>query len=66
MKKQTDKKSKVLQFDDVGEYKRDQFLQFGQNNDIDMHFTIQKQIKVAKEMNRALLEMACCLLSMYN
>jgi len=28
------------QLDNVGEYKRDQFLQFGQNNDIDMHFTL--------------------------
>jgi len=34
MEKQTGRKIKVLQFDTVGEYKRDQFLQFDQNNGI--------------------------------
>ena len=51
MEKQPDRKIKVLQFDNVGEYIRDQFLRFGQNNGIDMHFTIRKQIGVAKKMN---------------
>jgi len=42
MEKQTSMKIKVLQYDNVGEYNRDQFLQFGQSNDFDMHFTVQK------------------------
>jgi len=55
MKNQTSMKFNVLQFDHVGEYK-DWFLQFGQNNGINIHFTVQKQIRIAKELNRALLK----------
>ena len=53
----------MLQFDNIGEYKRDQFLWFGQNNGIDMHFTVWKQIGVAKKMNCVLLENVQFLLS---
>ena len=54
MEKQTGMKIKMLQFDHVGEYK-DRFLQFGQNNGIEIHFIGSKQ-EVAKEMNHSLLE----------
>ena len=52
----------MLQFDNVGEYNRNQFLQFGQNNGFEIHFTVQKH-EMAKEMNRFLLEKIRCLLS---
>ena len=61
MEKQTSRKIKMLQIDHVGEYKN-QFLRFGQNIGIDIHFTIGKH-GVAKEMNRFLLEKVRCLLS---
>ena len=63
LEKQTDRKIKVLQFDNVGGYKRDQFQRFGQNSCIDIHFTVRKQIGVAKKLNSALLEKVRCLLS---
>jgi len=62
MEKLISRKIKVLQFDNVGEYK-DLFLQFGQNNDIGIHFTVRKQIEIAKELNCALLEKVRYLLS---
>ena len=62
MEKQTSKKIKVSQFDHVGEYK-DQFLQFGQNNGIGIHFT-EGIHGLAKEVNRSLLRRfgGCCLM----
>jgi len=63
MEKQPDRKIKMLQFDNIKEYKRDQFLRFGSSDDIDMHFTVWKQIWVVKVMNLALLEKVRCLLS---
>ena len=36
------KEIKVLEIDNVREYKRDQFLWFGQNNGIYIHFTVRK------------------------
>jgi len=50
----TGRKIKVLQLDHVREYK-DRFLRFDQNNGIGIDFTIEKY-RVAKEMNRYLLE----------
>ena len=61
MEKQTDRKIKVLQINNVGEY-RDQFIWFGQNTGIDIHFKIEKH-RVAKEMNYSLLEKVWYLLS---
>jgi len=61
MEKHTCRKIKVLQFDHVGEYK-DQFLQFGQNNGISIHFTVEKH-EVAKVLNCSLLEKVRYLLS---
>ena len=61
MEKQTGRKIKVLQIDNVREYK-DQFLRFSQNTGIDIHFTIEKHGMV-KEMNRSILEKVRCLLS---
>ena len=62
MEKQTSRNNKMLQFDHVGEYK-DQFLQFGQNSGIGIHFTVGKH-EGAKEVNRSLLEKVriCCLM----
>ena len=54
MKNQTGRKIKVLRYDHIEEYK-DSFLQFGQNNDIETHFTDEKY-GVAREVNRTLLE----------
>jgi len=54
MQKQTDRKIRVFQIDNVGEYK-DQFLQFGQNNEIGIHFKAGKH-GVGKETNRSFLE----------
>jgi len=54
MVKKNGRKIKVLQFDYVGENK-DRFLKFDQNNSIDIHFTVGKQVLV-KEMNHFLLE----------
>jgi len=61
MEKQNGKKIKMFQIDNIGEYK-DQFLQFGLNNGIDIYFTIGRH-GVAKEMNRSLLEKVRYLLS---
>ena len=49
-------------FDHVEKYK-DRFLQFGQNYDIETHFTIQK-IGVSREMNHLAGEGfgICCLM----
>ena len=60
MEKQTGK-IKVLKIDNIREY-NDQFLQFGQNNEIGIHFKMTKH-GVATEMNRFLLEKVRCLLS---
>ena len=51
----------MLRYDHVEEYK-DSFLQFGQNNDIETHFTNEKD-GVAREVNHALLEKVQYLLS---
>ena len=51
----------MLQIDNIVDYK-DQFLQFGQNNEIGIHFTNIKY-GVAKKMNAFLLEKFRCLLS---
>ena len=61
MEYQTGEKIKVLRYDHVRKYK-DSFLQFGQNNSIETHFTNRKD-GVAKEKNRALLEKIRYLLS---
>ena len=61
MENQIGRKIKVLQFNHFGKYK-DRLLQFGQNNDMKMHFIIWKD-GVAKNTNRALLEKLQCLLS---
>jgi len=61
MEKQTSRKIKELQIDNVKKYKN-QFLQFGQNNGIGTHFT-NGIYGLAKEINRSLLEKARCLLS---
>ena len=61
MEKQTSRKIKELQIDNVKKYKN-QFLQFGQNNRIGTHFT-NGIYGLAKEINRSLLEKARCLLS---
>ena len=50
----------MIQINNVGEYKN-QFLQFEQNNEIGIHFTIRKH-GAAKEMNLSLLEKIRCLL----
>ena len=60
MEKQTGIKIRVLQINNSGEYK-DQFLQFW-NNGIGIHFKTGKH-RVAKEMNRFLLENVQYLLS---
>ena len=62
MKKQTGMKIKVLQFDHAWECKV-RFLQYGQNNGISIHFTVEKQIRVAKELNGVLLDKVRYLLS---
>jgi len=51
----------VLRYDHVEEYK-DSFLQFGQNNIIETHFTDEKD-GVAREVNHVLLEKVRYLLS---
>ena len=61
MEKQSSRRIDVLQFDHVREYK-DLFLWFGQNNGIDIHFTVGKY-RVAKETNCYFLEKIWCLLS---
>jgi len=61
MENQTDKKIKALRYDHVEEYKNS-FLQFGQNNGIETHFTYEKD-GVAREVNRVLLEKVRYLLS---
>ena len=61
MEKQTGRKIKELQIDNVEKYKN-QFLQFGQNNGIGTHFT-NGIYGLAKKINRFLLEKARCLLS---
>jgi len=52
----TGRKIEVLQFDNIEKYNRDQFLQFDKNNGISINFRVRKKIRVAKELNRALLE----------
>ena len=54
MKKQTDRKIRMLQFDHVRKYKY-RYLWFSQNNSIGIHFTISKH-RVTKEMNYPLVE----------
>ena len=54
-------KIKMLHFDHIGEYKH-RFLQFGQNNDIGIHFTVEN-FGVAKKMNYFLLYKIWYLLS---
>jgi len=61
MKKQTGRKNKVLQINYVEKYK-DQFLQLGQNNEINIHFKTGKHWMI-EEMNRSLLEKIRWLLS---
>ena len=51
----------MLRYDRIEEY-MDSFLQFGQNNSIEIHFTDGKD-GVAREVNRALLEEVQYLLS---
>ena len=61
MENQTGRKIMVFRYDHVEEY-NDSFLQFGQNNGIENHFTDEKD-GVAREVNRALLEKVWYLLS---
>ena len=61
MEKQTGRKIKELQINNVEKYKN-RFLQFGQNTGIDTHFTNGIQ-ELAKKINRSLLEKVRCLLS---
>ena len=51
----------MFQVNHVGKYKN-QFLRFGQNTSISIHFTIEKH-GLTKEMNHSLLEKVRCLLS---
>jgi len=61
MEKQTGRKIKELQIDNVEKYKN-QFVQFGQNNGIGTHFT-NGIYGLAMKINCSLLENAWCLLS---
>jgi len=61
MEKQTSRKIKELQIDNVEKYKN-QFLRFDQNTGIGIHFTNGIH-GVAKKMNCSLLEKVRCLLS---
>ena len=61
MKKQTCRKIKELQIDNVERY-MDQFLRFDQNIGIGTHFT-EDIHGLDKEINRSLLEKVRCLLS---
>ena len=61
MEKQTGRKIKELQIDNVERYKN-QFLQFVQSTGMGSHFTDGIHMLV-KEINRFLLEKAQCLLS---
>jgi len=61
MEKQTRRKIKELQIENIERYKN-QFLQFGQNTGIGTHF-INGLHGLAKEINHSLLEKARCLLS---
>jgi len=56
MEKQTDRKIKELQIDNVEKYKN-QFLQFGQNTGIGTHFTNEIH-GLGKKINCFLLEKA--------
>ena len=58
MEKQTGRKIKQLQIDNVKRYKN-QFLKFGQNTGIGTYFTDGLH-GLAKEINRSLLEKAQC------
>ncbi|KAH9770422.1 hypothetical protein KPL71_012370 [Citrus sinensis] len=63
---QTDRKIKVLQFDNGGEYTSYSFLQVCQNEGIKRHFTVRhtpQQNGVVERMNRTLLEKVQCMLS---
>ena len=61
MEKQTGRKIKELQIDNVERYKN-QFLQFGQNTSICTHFTNEKY-ELVKKINHSSLEKVQCLLS---
>ena len=61
IEKQTGRKIKEFQIDNVEKYKN-QFLQFGQNTGIGTHFTNGLH-RLAKEINHSLLKKARCLLS---
>jgi len=54
IEKQTDRKIKILQINSAREYKN-QFIRFGQDNSIGIHFKIEKH-GLANKMNRSLLE----------
>ena len=64
MEKQTGRKIKELQIDNIERYKN-QFLQFGQNIGIDTHFTDGIH-GLAKKINRSFLNKARCLLSKHD
>ena len=61
MENQTCRKIKVLQYDHIEEY-NNSFLQFGQSNSIETHFTDEKD-GIAREANCTLLEIVWYLLS---
>jgi len=61
MEKQTGRKIKELQIDNIEKYKN-HFLQFDQNTGISTHFTNEIH-ELAKKINRFLMEKIRCLLS---
>ena len=61
MEKQTCRKIKELQIDNIEKY-MNQFLQFGQNTGTGTHFTNGIH-ELAKEINRSLMEKVRCVLS---
>ena len=65
MKKNTRRKIKILRSDNGGEYTRDSFLQLCRNEGIKRYFTIREipqQNRVAKKMNKNLMEKVHCML----
>ena len=65
LEKSTERKIKVLQSDNGGEYKSDFFLKLCRDEGIDMHFTVREipqQNVVAEKMNMTLLEKVRCML----
>jgi len=60
IEKQTGRKIKELQIDNVKKYKN-QFLQFSQNTGIVTHFTNEVH-RLVKKINRCLLEKVRCAL----